>query len=241
VYRRTVAGRTLTFGVSGKLWRNALVMYDRETSSLWSHLTGKCIWGAFEGEQLEMVTSVPKIKWETWRALHPATKVLTVNNQEYVRLDNYAEYHKSRRTGLFETEQIDDRLKEKDLVIGVIAKGQHKAYQLNKKHWKSKEKKQWKLVQDVLGEIPVVVFHDPDMYATGVYDRRLADGTVVEFENQTEGYYGTDNKGRRWNLLTGIGPENLKLKSISHMNVYWFAWSNFYPETLLWTTKKHGK
>lgn len=34
VYARTVAGRTLTFGVSGMLYRDALVMYDRETGTL---------------------------------------------------------------------------------------------------------------------------------------------------------------------------------------------------------------
>ncbi|MBT5832197.1 MAG: DUF3179 domain-containing protein [Candidatus Latescibacteria bacterium] len=237
MYRRTVGQRTLTFGVSGKLWRNALVMYDRETSSLWSHLTGKCIWGAFEGEKLEMVTSVPKIKWKDWHALHPTTKVLTVQDEEYVRHDNYAEYHKSRRTGLFETERVDDRLREKDLVIGVIANGQHKAYPLNKKYWKTKEKKQWQLVQDMLGEMPIVVFHDPDMHATGVFDRRLEDETVVEFVGRTDGHQGIDSDGGRWNLLTGSGPAGHALKSIPHMNVYWFAWSDFYPQTLLWITK----
>ena len=41
VYERTVAGRTLTFGVSGMLYRDALVMYDRETDTLWSHVDGR--------------------------------------------------------------------------------------------------------------------------------------------------------------------------------------------------------
>lgn len=213
------------------------MMYDRETGSLWSHLTGKCIWGAYKGEQLEMVSSVPKIKWEDWKALHPTTKVLTVNDQEYVRHDNYADYHRSRRTGLFETERVDDRLSEKDLVIGVVTDGLRKAYPLNKKHWKTKQKNQWKLVQDTLGEIPIVVFHDPEMYATATFDRRLGDGTILEFQTQTEEFYGTDANGGTWNLLTGSGPEGQKLKPILHMNVYWFAWSDFYPETLLWNTR----
>lgn len=54
------------------------MMYDRQTESLWSHLTGRCIWGPLKGEQLEMVTSVPKIKWQDWKGLHPTTKVLSV-------------------------------------------------------------------------------------------------------------------------------------------------------------------
>jgi len=40
VYARTVGSRTLTFGVSGMLYRDALVMYDRETESLWSQVHG---------------------------------------------------------------------------------------------------------------------------------------------------------------------------------------------------------
>lgn len=209
-------------------------MYDRETGSLWSHLTGRCIWGAFEGEQLEMVSSVPKIKWQDWKSLHPTTKVLSVDGQEYVRHDNYSDYHRSRRTGLFETEQVDDRLGEKDLVIGVVGNGQHKAYPLNKRLWKTKNKDQWQLVQDTIGDIPIVVFYHPEMYATGVFDRRLADGKVLEFAPQTEGFYGKDTQGGMWNLLTGQGAEEQVLKSIPHMNVYWFAWVDFYPQTALW-------
>jgi hypothetical protein len=231
VYRRTVGQRTLTFGVSGKLWKNALVMYDRETGSLWSHLTGKCIWGPLEGEQLEMVTSVPKIKWQDWKKLYPTTKVLSVGDQEYVRFDNYKDYHRSRRTGLFETEQVDDRLKEKDLVIGVIANGHHKAYPLDAKHWKSTTNGQWLLVQDTLQDIPIVVFHDPETYATGVFDRRLPDGSVIAFDSITDSYFAKDSEGLPWNMLTGTGPEGQVLKAISHMNVYWFAWSDFYPRT----------
>ena len=45
MYARKVDNRTLTFGVSGLLVRNSLVMYDRETGSLWSHLSGKALDG----------------------------------------------------------------------------------------------------------------------------------------------------------------------------------------------------
>ena len=52
VYDRIHAGRTLEFGVSGKLADDDLVMYDRETESEWKQSTGECIDGAFEGESL---------------------------------------------------------------------------------------------------------------------------------------------------------------------------------------------
>ena len=71
MYSRKVSGKTLSFGVSGKLWKNALIMYDRETSTLWSHLTGEAVHGPLEGEKLTMLTSVPKVRWKDWKSQHP--------------------------------------------------------------------------------------------------------------------------------------------------------------------------
>lgn len=51
-YDRVVDGRTLTFGVSGKLVQDNLVMYDRETDSLWRQSTGVAIDGPMEGTEL---------------------------------------------------------------------------------------------------------------------------------------------------------------------------------------------
>ena len=45
MYARDLDGKTLTLGVSGKLIRNSLVMFDRETDTLWSHLTGEALEG----------------------------------------------------------------------------------------------------------------------------------------------------------------------------------------------------
>ena len=54
VYDRSHAGRTLEFGVSGKLADDDLVMYDRETGSEWKQSTGECIAGEFESESLSV-------------------------------------------------------------------------------------------------------------------------------------------------------------------------------------------
>jgi len=152
-----------------------------------------------------------------------------------VGTDNYRDYHRSHRTGLFEPGHVDERLHAKDLVIGLTTKDHHKAYPLDKKHWETNAKDQLQLVQDTLSDIPIFVFHDPEMYATSVFDRRLSDESVVTFNALTNGYFATDTDGQAWNLLTGTGPEGQVLKPIPHMNVYWFAWSDFYPDTDLWS------
>ena len=45
-------GRVLEFGVSGALWNSSLVMFDRQTFSLWSHFTGQGLLGVFASDQL---------------------------------------------------------------------------------------------------------------------------------------------------------------------------------------------
>ncbi|WP_254862327.1 DUF3179 domain-containing (seleno)protein [Halovivax gelatinilyticus] len=55
VYDRRVGGRTLSFGVSGKLADDDLVMYDRETESEWKQSAGRAIGGPLAGTQLDIL------------------------------------------------------------------------------------------------------------------------------------------------------------------------------------------
>ena len=64
-----------TFGVSGKLWRSALVMYDRQTRSLWSQVNGTAMVGGSEGTKLAELPST-LTTWGEWRHRHPDTLVL---------------------------------------------------------------------------------------------------------------------------------------------------------------------
>lgn len=239
MYSREHGGAVLTFGVSGKLWKNALVMYDRETGTLWSHLTGKALVGPLAGEELDVLVSVPKMKWKDWKAQHPDTKVLSVNGAEDLRHDTYRDYHRSSRTGLFSPGHTDRRLSRKDMVIGVTVDGRQKAYPLDKKYWNGRKKGELKLIQDSIGEMPVLVYHNPETYATAVYDRRREDGSERTFPDHATGFIVTDTNGEKWNLLTGEGPDGKMLKPVPHVNIYWFAWADFYPETRVYS--KNGE
>ncbi len=73
--RPAEAGVPLSFGVSGKLWREALVMYDRQTRSLWSQRRHRAIAGPLTGRTLEVVPS-RITTWGDWKARHPRTTVL---------------------------------------------------------------------------------------------------------------------------------------------------------------------
>ncbi len=51
-FDRNVAGKVLTFGVSGKLRNSDMVMYDRETESWWQQAIGEAIVGDLTGTKL---------------------------------------------------------------------------------------------------------------------------------------------------------------------------------------------
>ncbi|MBI4521491.1 MAG: DUF3179 domain-containing protein [Gemmatimonadetes bacterium] len=73
MYARQVGGQTLTFGVSGMLYRDALVMYDRQTGTLWSQVDGRGIQGALAGARLEPLPSI-HATWKEWRATYPTSR-----------------------------------------------------------------------------------------------------------------------------------------------------------------------
>ena len=57
VFDRNSGGRTLDFGVSGKLRNSDLVMYDRQTESWWQQFTGEAIVGELAGTKLRILPS----------------------------------------------------------------------------------------------------------------------------------------------------------------------------------------
>ncbi len=117
VYARTVADTDLTLIVSGKLWRNSMIMMDEETGSLWSHVTGKCLEGEHAGTVLEVVPSV-QTTWAEWRDDHPDTRVLA--KSEAITSSRYQSYYDDpERTGLFRAQWLMERLPGKTLVHGV--------------------------------------------------------------------------------------------------------------------------
>lgn len=70
-----MAETLLTFDVFGLL-KGVLVMRDRETGSVWTHLDGRSIEGELAGARLEMIP-MPQMTWAEWREAHPDTLVLS--------------------------------------------------------------------------------------------------------------------------------------------------------------------
>ena len=117
VYARSLGDTTLTLIVSGKLWRNSLIMMDEQTQTLWSHVSGEAMSGPLTGRHLASIPSV-QTTWKEWVAAHPDTRVL--KKPEEIRSSRYAGYtNDPERVGIFRTFWLQDVMPAKTLVHGV--------------------------------------------------------------------------------------------------------------------------
>lgn len=239
MYSRELDGKTYTFGVSGKLWRDALLMYDHQTRSLWSHITGEAIKGPLKGKKLKPLASMPQITWKTWQDNYPDTRVLSVPvrgvMREDIPRDSYERYHTSQDTGVSGTKYTDKRLPNKSLVIGVQVMDDN-----GKIHYRAYPRtlfSETPIINDIINNVPLLIFHDEKTFATAVYHRTI-DGEMLEFMPKS-GYMVQDLSGRQWNLITGKAKSHeaidIRLERIPAVNIYWFAWARYYPETTIYT------
>ncbi|WP_306118703.1 MULTISPECIES: DUF3179 domain-containing protein [unclassified Roseitalea] len=79
VFERTVDGRVLEFGVSGKLKDSNLIMYDRQTETWWQQFTGEAIVGELTGTLLELVPARLQ-SWAEFAEQNPNGRVLVPSN-----------------------------------------------------------------------------------------------------------------------------------------------------------------
>jgi hypothetical protein len=81
-FDRDLRRRRLTFGVSGFLEHSNLVLYDRETGSLWSQLAERAISGRYLGTPLHALP-LSEVTWGQWLRIHPNTLVLSIRRDRY--------------------------------------------------------------------------------------------------------------------------------------------------------------
>ncbi len=125
----TIDGRATDFGVSGLLYNSDVLLYDRDTESLWSQILSQAIAGERVGSKL---TSLPiaHTTWRDWLDRYPDTQVLsddTGHFRDYQR-DPYAGYEQSRYTYFAVNNEAPDNYHPKEVVLGLGVDGVYKAY-----------------------------------------------------------------------------------------------------------------
>lgn len=182
VYDPENGGHKLTFGVSGKIYKSNLLMYDRESGSLWSQMLQRAITGPLAGTVLAMLPAEHST-WEYWRSQHPGTMVLSPDTG-YKRdygLNPYRDYVENGRPTFRRSQDIKsskEKIDAMEPVLGVNVGHTQKAYPFSRLRKKPGE------FQDRVGDTTVTIHFDRDSktaYVTGQSGAVLPSTTVYWF------------------------------------------------------------
>ena len=211
---------------------NALVMYDRQTDTLWSQFLSRGVKGPLADVRLEIVPSL-QTTWEQWLQLNPDTLLLDKRGR-YVS-DTYESYYRGGSAGILGESNKDKRLHRKELVLGVVVDEAVKAYPFGAMAEQG-------LINDSFSGNQVVVTFDPLSETGAIFDRNN-EGRTLTFELLPRSDGGLrimkdQQTGSTWALLTGravSGPlAGTALKQLPAHYSFWFAWSDFHPDTALY-------
>jgi hypothetical protein len=235
--------RLVSFGTSGKLYNSDLLMYDRQTESLFSQLIGLGVAGALTGVELDRYP-VQTVSYEDWSTAHPDGLVLNrVTGQERnYGVNPYEQYDDEDRAPFLFDGQVDNRLPPKRRVVGVASEDGSTAVAVD--HALLERQGVVSLTLD--GRELVVVMASSASSAldsseiaegrrvgsTGVLDPRLEGQTLTL---QVQGGRLVDAEtGTTWSVTGEAlqGPlAGRSLTAVPHTDPFWFAWSAFYPDT----------
>jgi hypothetical protein len=231
VYARIVAGRTLTFGVSGMLYRDALVMYDRETGSLWSQIDGRAIRGPLLGHVLQPVPSIHAI-WNEWKTLYPSSLVLKKSGFAYYR-SSYEDYNRDpSRLGIFGRRMNASALPPKERILGIRLNGAASAFVVN-------DIRRAGVVEADVGGVPVVLAAVSSDLPVVAFTRRVHD-RVLTFTraDAPEPALEDHETHSRWRVADGKaidGPlSGERLERVVAHPAFWFGWYGFFPDSAVW-------
>ena len=233
VYDRTVGSQTLTFGVSGMLFRDALVMFDRETDTLWIHVDGRAIQGPLAGRTLAPVAAV-HATWEQWKTLYPNSLVLKKRGEFR---SPYESYNRSpRKLGIFGRRNLDTRLPGKERVLGIRTDTAAMVFPLD-------EVRKARIVHTQVGSLPVVLVAAEEDLPVVVYDRRVNDEvrTFTLAETRSTALRDVET-GTVWRLSDGVAVEGpstgAQLTRVVAHPAFWFGWRGYFPQSEIWTVRE---
>jgi Protein of unknown function (DUF3179) len=241
VFRAEANGQTLEFDPDGLVGGNE-VFKDRETGSRWQQSSLEAISGPLKGTHLQLYPFL-LTRWANWRKLHPDTLVLKPMPGYAERL---AAKNKVINQGVFGMPGPapkgafghDHRLGPRDMIVGLEADGQTKAYPMS-------ALQQLRVVNDQVGRDPVLIVHQPASDTTT--------GFLAEENGKPLRFRAADARADRlidaethstWNAYGQCLAGKLKgtrLRRLTLEPEFWFAWSEFHPKTALYVPAKRRK
>ena len=205
---------------------NILVMYDRQTGSLWSQLLGVAVEGELKRTQLEYLPSW-QTTWADWKSRHPDT--LALRKGYSGDIDQYDSYYSSSSSGVIGRTNLDieNDLYAKEFVIGVEVNNDAMAYPFSVLN-------QQPIINDEIGGTFVLVVFNENNAGGAVFDRTYNGDTLI-FSVIDELTLTDDLTGSIWDGIAGTaidGPlAGTTLTRIKSTTIFWFGWADWFPDT----------
>ncbi len=246
VLNRRVDGKTLTFGTSGLLRNSGLVMFDRQTESLWQQFTGTAIAGQYVTKQLSLDYPTQLIAFSQFAQRHPKGRVLSRDtgfNRKY-GLNPFQGYDSIDNNPLLFQDETDPRLPAMERVLNVRINESLKLYPFT-------SVKSSGVINDVVDGRPVVVMsglayaspldqtdiHNSTSVPTASgFDRTINNNTVLKFTSINGKIIDTETRSQ-WNAFGEAIAGELKGVNLKRVDVgvnFAFASLAFMPDAAIY-------
>ncbi len=232
-FRPEVNGKTLDLGVSGLLFANNLVLYDRNDGEVYGPqlgVEGAC--GSFRGSSLELLP-VQEMAWGRWKALYPNTLVVSgdLSFQRNYRFYPYGNYDDVSNRDLIQPMPVDDSRPLKERVLAIRDRSGGRGYPYGELISMGTTV----ALNETVSGVPTAIFYESRSgQAALAFDARL-DGQTLTFEADEGAGAWTDlETGSTWGIdgVATDGPlvgKRLRTREDAY-TLFWFAWRHFQPD-----------
>lgn len=125
---RKIADEVTTFGISGLLYNNNMIAYDRNTDSHWQQMLGLCVNGQRIGRELRLLPVV-ETNWKSAKQLREFNILQRPSGYGFdYDFDPYKFYPIDHEYILFPPEELDNRFAAKEKLFVIFANERIKAF-----------------------------------------------------------------------------------------------------------------
>ena len=185
---------------------NAMTWWDHKTGSVWSQVWGQAIAGPLKGTTLDLIPAAI-VPWGTWKQNHPTTLAMATG-----------------KDGVFSRQEAP----RDGWVIGIALDKYSKAYYYS-------DLAQERVVNDIIGPYPVVLYANPDTRNVRVYLRQVNERVLTFNLGRTDERLVDAETGSIWDASRGLARQGeyqgQALLQLPYLSSFDWAWLDFHPDS----------